>query len=158
MQHSSPSIANLAAALAKAQGELVNPEKSLTATVRSDGRGEQSFRYASLSSGLDIVRKTLGQHEIANRTGHHDRSDRWRGQSNHDTGACIGRVDRIRMAGLSDQRDGNAVRRMGAALLLRFPMRYALFSTGGHCREDDPHAPDLSPHRRAPQHGSAMAR
>jgi hypothetical protein len=66
MQRSSASIANLATALAKAQGELVNPEKSLTATIKSDGlRDEQTFRYAPLSSGLDIVRKTLGQHEIA---------------------------------------------------------------------------------------------
>ncbi len=53
--------------MAKAQGELVNPEKSLIATIRADGPGgaEQTFRYAPLSSGLDIVRKTLGQHEIA---------------------------------------------------------------------------------------------
>ena len=53
--------------MAKAQAELVNPEKSLTATIRSNERGrmDQTFRYASLSSGLDIVRKTLGQHEIA---------------------------------------------------------------------------------------------
>ena len=67
MQRSSSSIASLAAALAKAQAELVNPEKSLVATIRSEGgRGaEQTFRYAPLSSGLDIVRKTLGQHEIA---------------------------------------------------------------------------------------------
>ena len=67
MQRSSNSIASLAAALAKAQAELVNPEKSLVATIRSDGRAgrEQTFRYAPLSSGLDIVRKTLGQHEIA---------------------------------------------------------------------------------------------
>ena len=62
MQRSSESIASLAAALAKAQVELVNPEKSLTATIRSDGpgRSERAFRYAPLSSGLDIVRKTLG--------------------------------------------------------------------------------------------------
>ena len=67
MQRSSPSIASLAAALAKAQSELTNPEKSLTATIRAEGRGgiAQTFRYAPLSSGLDIVRKTLGQHEIA---------------------------------------------------------------------------------------------
>ena len=57
----------IAAALAKAQAELVNPEKSLVATIRPDGPGaaERLFRYAPLSSGLDIVRKTLGQHEIA---------------------------------------------------------------------------------------------
>ena len=67
MQQSSSSIGNLAAALAKAQVELVNPEKSMVATMPADGRGaaKQTFRYAPLSSGLDIVRKTLGQHEIA---------------------------------------------------------------------------------------------
>src|SRR3984957_16020738 len=67
VQRSSPSIGTLAAALAKAQGGLVNPEKSLVATIPGNGpRGtEQTFRYAPLSSGLDIVRKILGQHEIA---------------------------------------------------------------------------------------------
>jgi hypothetical protein len=67
MQRSSETIGTIAAALAKAQAQLVNPEKSLVATIRSDGpRGaEQTFRYAPLSSGLDIVRKTLSQHEIA---------------------------------------------------------------------------------------------
>jgi hypothetical protein len=67
MQRSSESIACLAAALAKAQAELTNPEKSLVATIRPNGpgEGERSFRYAPLSSGLEIVRKTLGQHEIA---------------------------------------------------------------------------------------------
>src|SRR5262249_58675606 len=67
MPRSSESVAALASALAKAQAELVNPEKSLTATIRT-GRPEErerSFRYAPLSSGLDIVRKKLGQHEIA---------------------------------------------------------------------------------------------
>ena len=54
-------------ALAKAQAELINPEKSLVATIRRDGpKGiERTFRYAPLSSGLEIVRKTLRQHEIA---------------------------------------------------------------------------------------------
>ena len=66
MQRSSELIASLAAALAKAQIELSNPEKSLVGTIR-DGPGgsERAFRYAPLSSGLDIVRKTLGTHEIA---------------------------------------------------------------------------------------------
>ena len=67
MPRSSESVAALASALAKAQAELVNPEKSLTATIRT-GRPwdrDRSFRYAPLASGLDIVRKTLGQHEIA---------------------------------------------------------------------------------------------
>ena len=67
MPRSSPSIAALATALAKAQIELTNPEKSQIGTIeprRGEG-GARQFRYASLSSGLEIVRKTLGQYEIA---------------------------------------------------------------------------------------------
>src|ERR1700759_2901250 len=67
MQHSSNSIGALAGALAKAQSKIENPEKSLTATIVSPfpREGSRTFRYASLSSGLDLVRKCLGQHEIA---------------------------------------------------------------------------------------------
>src|SRR4029079_16220259 len=67
MQHSSQTISKIAAALAKAQSEIVNPEKSLTATIESPFPREKqrTFRYAPLSAGLDIVRKCLGQHEIA---------------------------------------------------------------------------------------------
>src|SRR6476661_6090967 len=67
MHRSSESIGAIAAALAKAQGELKNPEKSLTAIIRSPfpRESDRTFRYASLASGLDIVRKSLGQHEIA---------------------------------------------------------------------------------------------
>src|SRR5436190_18959037 len=67
MHRSSESVAALASALAQAQAEQGNPEKSLTATIRGGrpGEGARSFRYAPLASGLDIVRKTLGQHEVA---------------------------------------------------------------------------------------------
>src|SRR5215831_12650435 len=67
MQRSSETIGTIAAALAKAQAQLVNPEKALVGTIRSDqtSGSERSFRYAPLSSGLDIVRKTLSQYEIA---------------------------------------------------------------------------------------------
>jgi hypothetical protein len=67
MHRSSERIGAIAAALAKAQAELTNPEKSLTATIRSPfpREGSRSFRYASLASGLDIVRKTLSKQEIA---------------------------------------------------------------------------------------------
>jgi hypothetical protein len=67
MHRSSETIGAIATALAKAQGQLSNPEKSLTATIRSPfpREADRTFRYASLASGLDIVRKSLGQHEIA---------------------------------------------------------------------------------------------
>src|SRR5205085_7695214 len=66
MHRSSESVAAIATALAKAQIELSNPEKAMMGTVysvRSDS--PQSFRYASLSSGLDIIRKALGGQQIA---------------------------------------------------------------------------------------------
>jgi hypothetical protein len=67
MQRSSETIGAIATALAKAQIELNNPEKSLTATIQSPFPRERNrtFRYASLSSGLDLIRKSLGRHEIA---------------------------------------------------------------------------------------------
>ena len=67
MHRSSDTIATIAAALAKAQLELTNPEKSLVATIRSPfpREADRTFRYAPLSTGLDIVRKSLGRHEIA---------------------------------------------------------------------------------------------
>ena len=48
MQRASETIGTIAAALAKAQAELVNPEKSLIGTIRSEapGEAERSFRYA----------------------------------------------------------------------------------------------------------------
>ena len=60
-------IGAIAGALAKAQAEIANPEKLLTATIRSPfpREADRTFRYASLSSGLDLVRKSLGRHEIA---------------------------------------------------------------------------------------------
>src|SRR4051812_37743262 len=66
MQLCSSVIAQLAGALAQAQRELVNPPKSLTAVLEGDrsGRG-RTYRYAPLSAGLDIVRQTLGKHELA---------------------------------------------------------------------------------------------
>src|SRR6266487_1689546 len=67
MHRSSDTIATIAAALAKAQVELTNPEKSLVATIRAPfpREADRTFRYAPLSSGLDIIRKSLGRHEIA---------------------------------------------------------------------------------------------
>src|SRR5213083_1114694 len=67
VHRSSESFGTIAAALAKAQAELTNPEKSLVATIRSPfpREGDRTFRYAPLSSGLDIIRKGLGRHEIA---------------------------------------------------------------------------------------------
>ena len=110
MQRSSESIACLAAALAKAQAELTNPEKSLVATIRPNGPGEaeRSFRYAPLSSGLEIVRKTLGQHEIA--TLQTTAIDQTAGIVNLTTvlAHSSGRMDRLGLAGLRHKRDGNA--------------------------------------------------
>jgi hypothetical protein len=57
--------------LAKAQAQIANPEKSSTATIVSPfpREGSRTFRYAPLSSGLDLVRKCLGRHESTSTTG-----------------------------------------------------------------------------------------
>ena len=67
MHSSSDTIGKIAAALALAQKQLQNPEKTLSATIPSPFPREdtRSFRYASLASGLEIIRKALGEHEIA---------------------------------------------------------------------------------------------
>jgi hypothetical protein len=138
----SPSISNLATALAKAQIELVNPEKSLTATIQSAGPGgkEQTFSYASLSSGLDIVRKTLGQHEIA--TVQTTAVDQTTGIINlttllaHASGEWIASDWPVCSVIETD-----TPHRMGAALT--YARRYALFTLVGIAGEDDLDAPDV---------------
>ena len=142
MQRSSETIGTIAAALAKAQAQLVNPEKSLVATVRFNeaGGSERSFRYAPLSTGLDIVRKTLSQHEIATVQ-----------TTSIDEAAGIVRLSTV-LAHASGEWiasdwpvcaiSGTATpHQMGAALT--YARRYALFTLVGIAGEDDLDAPDL---------------
>jgi len=142
MPRSSESVAALASALAKAQAELINPEKSLTATIRTGrpGDGQSSFRYAPLSSGLDIVRKTLGQHEIA--TLQTTAIDQTAGMINltttlaHASGEWI--ASDWPVCPIAETANPQ---RMGAALT--YARRYALFTLVGIAGEDDLDAPDL---------------
>ena len=108
MHRSSDTIATIAAALAKAQVELTNPEKSLTATIRSPfpREADRTFRYAPLSSGLDIVRKSLGRHEIA--TIQSTDIDKEAGLPHNHPCAFLRRMGFIGMAGVPDQRDRGA--------------------------------------------------
>jgi len=143
MQRSSESIGTIAAALAKAQSQLVNPEKSLVATIPADSRrgAEQTFRYAPLSSGLDIVRKTLSQHEIATVQ-----------TTSIDEAAGIVRLSTV-LAHASGEwiasdwpvcpiAETERPQRMGAALT--YARRYSLFTLVGIAGEDDLDAPDLT--------------
>src|SRR6476659_188171 len=142
MHRSSESIGTIAAALAKAQGELNNPEKLLTATIRSPFPREtdRTFRYASLASGLDIVRKALGKHEIATVQ-----------TTAIDTEAGLVRLTTV-LAHSSGEwvssdwpvcpvAETAAPHKMGAALT--YARRYALFTLVGIAGEDDLDAPDL---------------
>jgi hypothetical protein len=142
VQRSSESVAALASALAKAQAQLVNPEKSLIATIRTGAPGEagRTFRYAPLSSGLDIVRKTLGQHEIA--TIQTTAIDQASGLVNlttvlaHASGEWI--ASDWPVCPIADMA---SPQRMGTALT--YARRYALFTLVGIAGEDDLDAPDL---------------
>jgi hypothetical protein len=142
MPRFSETVAALASALAKAQAELINPEKSLTATIRTGrpGEGERSFRYAPLSSGLEVVRKTLGQHEIA--TLQTTAIDQAAGMVNltttlaHSSGEWI--ASDWPVCPIAETANPQ---RMGAALT--YARRYALFTLVGIAGEDDLDAPDL---------------
>jgi ERF superfamily len=143
MQRSSEHIGTIAAALAKAQAELTNPEKSLEATIRTDVRGEtveRSFRYAPLSSGLEIVRKTLSQQEIA--TVQTTAVDQAAGIITlttvlaHSSGEWI--ASDWPVCATSETATPH---RMGAALT--YARRYTLFALVGIAGEDDVDAPDL---------------
>jgi hypothetical protein len=141
MHRSSESIGAIASALAKAQSELTNPEKSLVATIRSSfpREGDRTFRYASLASGLDIVRKSLGQHEIA--TVQTTAIDQATGQIQltsllaHASGEWISSDWPV--CAVSEVA---APHRMGAALT--YARRYALFALVGIAGADDLDAPD----------------
>src|SRR6202049_554598 len=143
MQRSSETIGAIAGALAKAQIELTNPEKSLTATIRSPfpREGDRSFRYASLSSGLDLVRKSLGRHEIA--TVQTTSIDEVAGIIRltttlaHSSGEWV--ASDWPVCAVTETM---APHRMGAALT--YARRYALFTLVGIAGEDDLDAPDLS--------------
>jgi hypothetical protein len=138
---SSESIGTIAAALAKAQTELTNPEKSLVATIRSPfpREGDRTFRYAPLSSGLDIVRKGLGRHEIA--TIQATAIDRDAGLLRlttllaHSSGEWVSSEWPV-----CQITDVASSKRMGAALT--YARRYALFALVGIAGEDDLDAPD----------------
>ena len=143
MQLASQTISKISAALAKAQAQIENPEKSLTATIESPfpREGQRTFRYASLSTGLDIVRKCLGQHEIA--TVQSTAIDR-------ETGLIRLTTTLVHASGewvssdwpVCPASDTAAPHRMGAALT--YARRYALFTLVGIAGEDDLDAPDLA--------------
>jgi len=144
MHRSSDTIATIAAALAKAQVELTNPEKSLVATIRSPfpREADRTFRYAPLSSGLDIIRKSLGRHEIA--TIQATAIDKEAGLVRlttvlaHSSGEWVSSDWPVCQIS-----DIASAQRVGAALT--YARRYALFSLVGIAGEDDLDAPDLTP-------------
>lgn len=142
MRRSSETIGAIAGAIAKAQADLANPEKSLVATIRSPNprESDRTFRYAALSSGLDIVRKSLGKHEIATvqttAIDHEAGLIRLTTTLAHSSGEWLS--SEWPVCAVSETA---APRRMGAALT--YARRYALFTLVGIAGEDDLDAPDL---------------
>lgn len=141
MHQASEQIGAIAAALARAQAELTNPEKTLTAMIRSPflRDDDRSFRYASLASGLDIVRKTLSQQEIATiqttRVEPATATIHLTTLLAHASGEWISSDWPV-----CALKDVEAPHRMGAALT--YARRYALFALVGITGEDDLDAPD----------------
>ncbi len=99
-----------------------------------------SFRYASLASGLDIVRESLGQHEIATvQTTAIDQAQR-SNPAYYAVGPCLRRTVKWDWP-VCPVSETAAPHRMGAALTYAY--RYALFALVGIAGEDDLDAPDL---------------
>ena len=153
MHRCSETVGAIASALAKAQAELENPQKTLTAIIHSPFPREEArtFRYASLASGLDIVRKTLSHHEIAA----------------VQTTAIDNEAGLIRLTTVLAHSSGEwmssewpvcpvtetaAPHRMGAALT--YARRYALFTLVGIAGEDDLDAPALTADTALPRGGN----
>src|SRR3954462_15082687 len=142
MHRSSETIGAIAAALARAQAEITNPEKSLEGTIPAPPLGgiERSFRYASLSSGLEIVRKSLGRHEIA--TVQTTAINRESGLIQLTTVLAHSSGEWVSSDWPVCPVSETAVpQRMGAALT--YARRYGLFTLVGIAGEDDLDAPDL---------------
>ena len=156
MKRSSESIGAIAGALAKAQAEIANPEKSLTATIRSPfpREADRSFRYASLASGLDLVRKSLGRYEIATvqTTSIDDAAGMIRLTTTlaHSSGEWVSSDWPVCQVS-----ETSMPHKMGAALT--YARRYALFTLVGIAGDDDLDAPDLDSmvHTDADQSGVA---
>src|SRR5262245_56638159 len=115
----------------------------MIATIRSDDNAdaEQIFRYAPLSSGLEILRKTLGQHDIAILQA--TAIDQAAGVVKltttlcHSSGEWVGSTWPV-----CSVEDMASPKRMGTALT--YARRYALFTLAGITGDDDLDAPDLN--------------
>src|SRR4051794_22746631 len=129
--------------------QLLHPR--LTATIQAPfpREADRTFRYASLSSGLGVVRKCLGQHEIAT----------------VQTTAMGKETGLIQLTTLLAHASGEwvssdwpvcpvsetaAPHRLGAALT--YARRYALFTLVGIAGADDLDAPDTG--AREERHGN----
>lgn len=130
-------------ALAKAQAKLINPENSQTAVIRPARAGENEliFRYAPLASGLDIVRKTLGKHEIA--TVQTTSIDGAAGMVNLTTTLAHSSGEWIAFEWpVCPLAEVSIPQRMGVALT--YARRYGLFTLVGIAGENDLDALDLN--------------
>ena len=104
-------------------------------------KGDRSFRYAPLSSGLDLVRKSLGRHEIATdqTTAIDDTAGivRLTTVLAHASGEWISSEWPVCAVSETD-----TPQRMGAALT--YARRHSLFALVGIAGEDDLDAPELN--------------
>src|SRR5271168_3788848 len=101
---------------------------------------DQTFRYAALSSGLDIVRKALGGHEIA--TVQTTAIDKEAGLIRLTTTLAHASGEWLSSEWpVCPIADTAAPRRMGASLT--YARRYALFTLVGIAGEDDLDAPEI---------------
>lgn len=120
--NTSEAINELAAALAKAQGEIQNPAKNHT-------NPHYRTRYADLTDGLDVIRPTLSRHGLAFVQATEVDGDMLmlRTRLLHTSGQFIDAVYPVCRVGKHQE--------MGSALT--YAKRYCLFSLVGVAGDDD---------------------
>ena len=128
MHRSSESVGAIAAALAKAQLDIINPEKSLVGVIPPSGPRElgRAFRYAHeiaivQSTAIDKEASLIRLHTVLVHSSGEWMASEWP---------------------VCPVSDAGSPQRMGSALT--YARRYALFALVGIAGEDDLDAPDLN--------------
>ena len=110
MQRSSDKVGTLAAALAKAQAEIANPEKSLTATIESPfpREGQRTLSLCSLVDRASTSSANAWASMRSRPSRHRHRPGQRPDQTDDHPGPRLRRMGVLGLAGLPGQRDGSS--------------------------------------------------
>lgn len=125
-----PSTGKIAAALAKAQGEIQNPQMNKTVKVRTRGGDEYQFSYADLDAIIKAIKGPLAKNGISYVQTMDLIDDKWRLQTTllHESGESLTSITPLFVEGQGNQAFGSA---------LTYMKRYALAALVGVAADSD---------------------